>query len=148
MTAYEEVEARFGPEVMRTVERHIMLAVIDRLWVEHLTEMDDLREGVGLQAYAQKDPLVVYRTEGFRMFQSLIAHIQHDVVHTIYRVQPVVAQQPVRTRVTEEATLNRGEDGNQPTRKRKIGANDPCWCGSGKKFKRCHGAPVQRTPVA
>jgi preprotein translocase subunit SecA len=144
MRAYDEVETRFGPEVMRTVERHIMLAVIDRLWVEHLTAMDDLREGVGLQAYGQKDPLVVYKTEGYQMFQALLDHIQHDVVHTIYRVQPVVAQQPVRTRVTEEATLNRGEDGNQPARKRKIGANDPCWCGSGKKYKRCHGAPVSR----
>ncbi|MFL5761771.1 MAG: preprotein translocase subunit SecA [Thermomicrobiales bacterium] len=143
--AYDEVEARFGSEVMRTVERHIMLAVIDRLWVEHLTAMDDLREGVGLQAYGQKDPLVVYKTEGYEMFQTLLDHIQHDVVHTIYRVQPVVAQQPVRTRVTEEATLNRGEDGNQPARRRKIGANDPCWCGSGKKFKRCHGAPVVKT---
>jgi preprotein translocase subunit SecA len=145
MRAYDEVETRFGPEVMRTVERHIMLAVIDRLWVEHLTAMDDLREGVGLQAYGQKDPLVVYKTEGYEMFQTLLVHVQHDVVHTIYRVQPVVAQQPVRTRVTEEATLNRGEDGNQPARKRKIGANDPCWCGSGKKYKRCHGAPVART---
>jgi len=145
MRAYEEVEQRFGTETMRTVERHIMLAVIDRLWVEHLTAMDDLREGVGLQAYGQKDPLVVYKTEGYQMFQTLLEHIQHDVVHTIYRVQPVVAQQPVRTRVTEEATLNRGEEGgNQPARKRKIGANDPCWCGSGKKYKRCHGAPVSR----
>jgi preprotein translocase subunit SecA len=147
ISAYGEVETKFGPDVMRTVERHIMLAVIDRLWVEHLTEMDDLREGVGLQAYAQKDPLVVYKTEGYRMFQLLLEHIQHDVVHTMYRVQPVVAQQPVRTRVTEESTTNRDEDGNQPARKRKIGANDPCWCGSGKKFKRCHGAPVQRTPT-
>jgi preprotein translocase subunit SecA len=148
MRAYEEVETRFGSETMRTVERHIMLAVIDRLWVEHLTAMDDLREGVGLQAYGQKDPLVVYKTEGYQMFQTLLEHIQHDVVHTIYRVQPVVAQQPVRTRVTEEATLNRGEDNsNQPARKRKIGANDPCWCGSGKKYKRCHGAPVPR-PVS
>jgi preprotein translocase subunit SecA len=146
--AYSEVESKFGAETMRKVERQIMLAVIDRLWVEHLTEMDDLREGVGLQAYAQKDPLVVYKTEGYRMFQLLLDHIQHDVVHTIYRVQPVVAQQPVRTRVTEGAITNRGEeDGNQPARKRKIGANDPCPCGSGKKYKRCHGAPVQRTPA-
>ena len=67
---------------MRKVERQIMLAVMDRLWVEHLTEMDDLREGVGLQAYGQRDPLVVYKTEGYRMFQQLLDHIQHDVVHT------------------------------------------------------------------
>ncbi len=145
--AYQEVEARFGPDVMRTVERHILLAVIDRLWVEHLTAMDDLREGVGLQAYGQKDPLVVYKTEGYRMFQLLVEHIQHDVVHTMYRVQPVVAQQPVRTKVTEEGTMNRGEGANGPLRKRKLGANDPCWCGSGKKYKRCHGAVPSRAAV-
>ena len=92
----------FGPEIMRKVERHIMLAVIDSLWVEHLTEMDDLREGVGLQAYGQRDPLVVYKTEGYRMFEQLLDNIQHDVVHAIYRVQPVAAQQPVRTRITED----------------------------------------------
>jgi preprotein translocase subunit SecA len=146
--AYQEVEARFGPEIMRAVERHVMLSIIDKLWVQHLTEMDDLREGVGLQAYGQKDPLVVYRTEGYRMFGLLMGHIQHDVVHTIFRVQPAVAQQPVRTRITDEqGTTNRGEEStaNQPVQnKKKIGANDPCWCGSGKKFKRCHGAPAAK----
>jgi preprotein translocase subunit SecA len=140
--AYEEVEGRFGPETMRTVERHILLAVIDRLWVEHLTAMDDLREGVGLQAYGQRDPLVVYKTEGFKMFSRLQENIQHDLVHTIYRVQPVVAEQPVRTRVTEEnLTTNRDEASNGPVRKKKIGPNDKCFCGSGKKYKFCHGAP-------
>ncbi len=145
---YEKVEARFGPETMRDVERHILLAVIDRLWVEHLTEMDDLREGVGLQAYGQKDPLVVYKTEGYNMYQQLLRNIQHDVAYTIYRVQPVIAQQPVRTRVTEEAMATNREDGQRsPRRKRKIGANDPCWCGSGKKYKRCHGAVTSRAAV-
>ena len=143
-TAYSEVETRFGPDTMRTVERHIMLAVIDRLWVEHLTAMDDLREGVGLQAYGQRDPLVVYKTEGYKMFQRLLDNIQHDVVHTMYRVQPVVAEQPVRTRLTEEATTNRAPDGNSPARKKKIGPNDKCPCGSGKKYKFCHGAPAAR----
>jgi preprotein translocase subunit SecA len=146
--AYEEVEARFGPELMRTVERRVLLSVIDRLWVEHLTAMDDLREGVGLQAYGQRDPLVVYKTEGFRMFELLLAHIQHDTVHTLFRVQPAVAQQPTRTRITEEATTtNIGEDAKTPRRSKKIGANAPCWCGSGKKYKRCHGAVGARTAV-
>ena len=77
--AYAEVEDRFGEDAMRQVERHIMLAVIDRLWVEHLTAMDDLREGVGLQAYGQRDPLIVYKTEGYKMFQRLLEHVQHDV---------------------------------------------------------------------
>ncbi len=145
--AYADVEARFGSDTMRTVERHILLAVIDRLWVEHLTAMDELREGVGLQAYGQRDPLVVYKTEGYRMFGLLTEHIQHDVVHTIYRVQPVVAQQPVRTRLTEEVTTNRGAEATGPRQRRKVGANEPCPCGSGKKYKRCHGAPVARAAV-
>jgi preprotein translocase subunit SecA len=138
--AYAEVESRFGPEAMRQVERHIMLAVIDRLWVEHLTSMDDLREGVGLQAYGQRDPLVVYKTEGYKMFQRLLDNIQHDVVHTLFRVQPAVAQQPIRTRVTQEVTTNRAENGaSSPTKRRKVGVNEPCPCGSGKKYKHCHG---------
>ena len=153
--AYGEVEARFGPETMRKVERHVMLATIDKLWVEHLTAMDELREGVGLQAYGQKDPLVVYKTQGYDLFQALIAHIQHDVARTIFRVQPAVAQQPVRTAVTDEAaaaTTNRnGANGNgnghTPRRTNRVGANDPCWCGSGKKYKRCHGAPVAKALV-
>jgi preprotein translocase subunit SecA len=125
-----------------------MLSIIDKLWVQHLTEMDDLREGVGLQAYGQKDPLVVYRTESFRMFGMLLDHIQHDVVHTIFRVQPAVAQQPVRTRITEQqGQTNLGpQNGNQPARgAKKVGANDPCPCGSGKKFKHCHGAASRKT---
>ncbi|MEZ4505849.1 MAG: preprotein translocase subunit SecA [Thermomicrobiales bacterium] len=102
--AYQEVEDRFGPEAMRQVERHVLLSVIDRLWVEHLTAMDELREGVGLQAYGQKDPLVVYKTEGYRMFGTLTDHIRHDTVHTIFRVKPAIVEQPVQTRITEEAT--------------------------------------------
>jgi preprotein translocase subunit SecA len=148
---YGEVETRFGEDVMRKVERHVMLTIIDKLWVEHLTAMDELREGVGLQAYAQKDPLVVYKTQGYEFFQQLLANIQHDVVHTIFRVQPVVAQQPVRTRVTDEADKPQGaaEAGNgaKPRKSRKIGVNEPCPCGSGKKFKHCHGARAGRTLV-
>jgi preprotein translocase subunit SecA len=145
--AYTEVENRFGAEAMRQVERHIMLAVIDRLWVEHLTAMDDLREGVGLQAYGQRDPLVVYKTEGYRMFQRLLDNIQHDVVHTMFRVQPAVAQQPVRTRVTQEATTNRDNGASAPTKKRKIGVNELCPCGSGKKYKHCHGRVASKSLV-
>jgi preprotein translocase subunit SecA len=145
---YDEVETRFTPEVMRKVERHVMLTIIDKLWVEHLTAMDELREGVGLQAYAQKDPLVVYKTQGYEYFQQLLASIQHDVVHTIFRVQPVIAQQPVRTRVTDESDKSHGAgdgDGNGavPRKSRKVGVNDPCPCGSGKKYKHCHGAKTK-----
>src|SRR5680860_599578 len=106
--AYVEVEERFSSDTMRQVERHILLSVIDRLWVEHLTAMDELREGVGLQAYGQRDPLVVYKTEGYRMYGRLLENIRHDVVHTMYRVQPAIAEQPVRTRITEKAETNFG----------------------------------------
>jgi preprotein translocase subunit SecA len=136
---------------MRKIERHVMLTIIDKLWVEHLTAMDELREGVGLQAYAQKDPLVVYKTEGYEFFQQLLGNIQHDVVHTISRVQPVVAQQPVRTQVTDESDTVQAGDGNGKVatarKSRKVGVNEPCPCGSGKKFKHCHGAPRARLTV-
>src|SRR5581483_1895004 len=149
---YRQVEALFGPEIMRKVERHVMLAVIDKLWVEHLTAMDELREGVGLQAYGQQDPLVVYKTQGFKYFQQLLDNIQHDVAYAMFRVQPVVAQQPVRTQLTEEAAnpSSGGADGgngaHKPRKSRKVGVNDPCPCGSGKKYKHCHGA-AQKTLV-
>ncbi|MDQ3095646.1 MAG: preprotein translocase subunit SecA, partial [Actinomycetota bacterium] len=148
LRAYEEVEARFGPEVMRKVERQVMLAVMDRLWIEHLTAMDDLREGVGLQAYGQRDPLVVYKTEGYRMYQQLLDNIRHDVVHTMFRVQPAVAEQPIRTEMTREVTTNReSENGASPARSKKVRPNDKCYCGSGKKYKFCHGAPVAKSLV-
>lgn len=150
---YGEVETRFGVEVMRKIERHVMLTIIDKLWVEHLTAMDELREGVGLQAYAQKDPLMVYKTQGYEYFQQLLAGIQHDVVHTTFRVQPAIAQQPVRTQVIAESDQSptapdATENGAAPVRKsRKVGVNEPCPCGSGKKYKHCHGAPVSRSLV-
>jgi preprotein translocase subunit SecA len=166
---YDKVEARFGAETMRKVERQVLLTIIDKLWVQHLTDMDELREGVNLQAYGQRDPLVVYKTEGFRLYNELLANIAHDVAHTIYRVQPAAAQQPVRTAVTDEhgnapsvpnpnggngagAGAGAGGGGNgraaqAPRRARKVGANDPCPCGSGKKFKHCHGAVAAKTLV-
>jgi preprotein translocase subunit SecA len=144
--AYQEVEDRFGPEPMRQVERHVLLSVIDRLWVEHLTAMDELREGVGLQAYGQKDPLVVYKTEGYRMYAQLTDHIRHDTVHTIFRVKPAIAEQPVQTRITEESTTtNRSDEAPKPqAARKKVGANAPCPCGSGKKYKHCHGKAGKR----
>jgi preprotein translocase subunit SecA len=111
--------------------------------------MDDLREGVGLQAYGQRDPLVVYKTQGYRMFGQLQEHIQHDVVKTMFRVQPAVAEQPVQTRMSQEVTTNRDADASkQPARSRKIGPNDKCFCGSGKKYKFCHGSPAAKNKIA
>jgi len=138
---YEAKERDTGEEMMRYLERAVMLSVIDKLWREHLTIMDDMRQGIGLQAYAQKDPLVAYKKEGFDMFEQLLANIEYDTAHKIFfaNIQraPVVAQP--RTMVT-----NQESDGKpQAAKKRaKIGRNEPCWCGSGKKFKNCHGAPA------
>ena len=152
--AFDELEEQFGSETMRTVERRVLLAVIDKLWVEHLTAMDELRQGVGLQAYGQRDPLVVYKTEGFRMFNNLQNNIRHDVVRSMYRVKPIIAQQPVQTRVTEqETTTNAPQEesaGSSTVRRKgkKIRPNEPCPCGSGKKYKHCHGAAARRNQAS
>ncbi len=147
MAALDRVADRFPEGVMPKVERQVLLSVIDKLWVDHLTTMDDLRQGVGLQAYGQKDPLVVYKTEGYRMFNQLQENIQRDVVRAIYRVQPVQAQQPVQTRMTAaNLTTNAAVDTStsQQRKATKIRPNQPCPCGSGKKYKFCHGAPGAR----
>jgi preprotein translocase subunit SecA len=154
--AFDALEEQFGEETMRTIERRVLLAVIDKLWVDHLTQMDELRQGVGLQAYGQRDPLVVYKTEGFRTFAQLQRNIQHDLVRSIYRVQPVIAQQPVRTAITEKETSTNAPQeveasGTVRRKGKKVRPNEPCPCGSGKKYKHCHGATARRnqaTPVA
>ncbi len=154
--AFDALEEQFGEESMRAVERRVLLAVIDKLWVDHLTQMDELRQGVGLQAYGQRDPLVVYKTEGFRMFGQLQRNIQHDLVRSIFRVQPVMAQQPVQTAMTEKETSTNAPqeveaNGTVRRKGKKVRPNEPCPCGSGKKYKHCHGAPARRgqaNPVA
>ncbi len=151
--AYDKVHARFPANTMEKVERQVLLMVIDKLWVEHLTTMDELRGGVGLQAYGQKDPLVVYKTEGYRLFNLLLESIQHDVVRSIFRVQPVVAQQPVQTSISAaQTTTNAAQDepdSRTPRKVTKVRPNELCPCGSGKKYKHCHGsAKVKQTASA
>lgn len=150
--AYEEVASRFAPDMLAKVERSVLLMVIDKLWVEHLTTMDDLRQGVGLQAYGQKDPLVVYKTEGYRLFNELLQKIQHDAVRAIFRVQPAVATQPVQTSISSaETSTNAAQDepdARTPRRVKKTGPNEPCPCGSGKKYKHCHGSPASKRAQA
>ena len=143
-TAYDQKEEKLGEELMRQVERLVFLSTADRLWIDHLTSMDEMRQGIGLQAYAQKDPLIAYKTEGYRMFQSLLVNLRHDITHQIYHVEIV---RPMRPRAMDEAVANRSDDGEERRPKRapaktqqKIGRNDPCFCGSGKKYKNCHGA--------
>jgi len=128
---YEKKEKELGEESMRLLERLVMLRTLDNLWIDHLTMMEHTRQGIGLQAVAQSDPLVAYKKEGHALFQSLLANIQHDLVHTIYHVNLVKkeAATPLTAASHHEAV---------PAGK-KVGRNDPCPCGSGKKYKRCCG---------
>jgi preprotein translocase subunit SecA len=122
---YNQREQELGPDNMRIAERLVMLRVVDRLWMEHLTAMEHLRQGIGLHAVGQREPLVVYKKEGHAYFQALLASIQHDVAHSIYHVG-LAKQAPQKKK---EAV---------PVGKR-AGRNDPCPCGSGKKYKHCCG---------
>ncbi len=135
---YDEKEASMGAENMRQLERLVMLRDVDSRWVRHLTDLDELREGIGLRAFAQVDPLIAYKKEAHQMYQELLASISQDIVHAIYHAQLMVmpAAIPVQRMQT-----NRSDGGGQPQPVRsakQIGRNDPCWCGSGKKYKQCH----------
>jgi preprotein translocase subunit SecA len=187
--AYDDKEEALGPDVMRALERLVMLRTIDTLWVEHLTAMDEMRQGVGLAAYGQSDPLVVYKREAHDMWEQLKANIRNRVTRSIYHVELAAPAQPTPpptvTVATQPAVAATGTDGaapagngapaqlsgddraqravssalgvkapprnlrtNQPVEgggstvvaTQKIGRNEPCHCGSGKKYKKCHGA--------
>ena len=121
-----------------------MLRTIDSLWVQHLTSMEHLRQGIGLQAFGQRDPLVMFKREGHEMFQDLLARIQTDIVHTIFRANLDNKRNASKTpNRTVETPISRvaGRQGpvNTMAGGNKIGRNNPCPCGSGKKYKRCHG---------
>jgi preprotein translocase subunit SecA len=150
---------------MRQVERLLMMRTIDSLWVDHLTAMDEMRQGIGLQAYGQTDPLVAYKREAHDMYDQLLANIRRQVTHSIYHVEVTQRPaQPARAPVTVEGRgAEAAPDGNgaaQPAtaavaaaagaaaggarapvtaKSQKIGRNEPCPCGSGKKYKKCHG---------
>jgi len=143
---YEQKEKDLGPDMMRTLERVVMLRTIDSLWVDHLTAIENMRQGIGLQRAGQQDPLVAYKREGHNLFQGLLEAIQHDVVHLIYRVNIVRKEAPQgqATAVPKAmpAAVQSGGDGSKKRLKvkgKKIGRNDPCPCGSGKKYKHCCG---------
>jgi preprotein translocase subunit SecA len=185
LAAYDRREGEFGDEIMRQLERAILLQIIDNRWREHLYEMDYLREGIHLRGFAQIDPLVAYKNEGFAMFEALMHSIWEEFARLIFHVEVEVApraqqefaaaQQPVNVdysgggpdqpsalgqaavataagpgaAATGQAVGSTDGAGNgapaeQETvvksDREKIGRNDPCWCGSGKKYKKCHGA--------
>ena len=138
---YEAKEAEFPePEALRELERVILLKVIDRKWMDHIDDMDQLRQGIGLQAYGQKDPLVEYKMSGFDMFDDMIANIQEDTVRLLFHVR--IEQKVEREQVAKVTGTNK-DDSVAATPKRretaKVYPNDPCPCGSGKKYKQCCG---------
>ncbi len=136
---YDRREVLFGVENMRELEKVVMLKVVDAKWMDHLDAMDMLRQGIGLRAYGQKDPLIEYKIEAFDMFGQMIEHIQEDIVRYIYRVN-IVTQAEDRL---AQATTSHGDEAapNEPVRaKDTVGRNELCPCGSGKKYKKCCGA--------
>lgn len=141
---YEQREESITPGIMRELENLVMLKVVDSHWMQHLDAMDMLREGVGLRAYGQRDPLVEYKLEAYDMFQAMIDAIQDDVVRYMYRVN-VVTQPKVEDRL-QNATVNNPSGDSEADAKKpvvkgeEIGRNDPCPCGSGKKYKNCCGS--------
>ncbi|MGH2740383.1 MAG: preprotein translocase subunit SecA [Actinomycetota bacterium] len=145
VAAYEAREEQLGAQVMRELERMVMLSVIDNKWREHLYEMDYLEEGIHLRAYGQRDPLIEYQNEGHHMFEQMKASIVEEFVRYIYRIELVRQDEPARPRPQrliashgQEAAQQAGGGGAMASQK--IPRNAPCPCGSGKKYKKCHGA--------
>jgi preprotein translocase subunit SecA len=145
--AYIERENLFGADNLRQLERYIMLNTVDNLWKDHLLSMDHLKEGIGLRGYAQQNPLLVYKKEGFDLFQDLIERIKEETLNILFRVQlaqPESLEQMQKPAEKELVYSGGGAEGpakKKPTRRdpHKVGRNDPCPCGSGKKYKKCHG---------
>ena len=169
LEAYDEREQALGPELAREVERYMILQIVDQRWREHLEAMDYMREGVHLRAFAQKDPLVEYRGEGHTMFEELSQAIRQEVVFTLFHIAVTVEEPALEPMQAREGSLHYEHETSagadviaaaggaatalaappassafaQPqavNEHKDIGRNDPCWCGSGKKFKKCHGA--------
>lgn len=159
---YEAREKEFTPEIMRNIEKSIYLHIIDTLWIDHLDAIDNLREGIGLRAYGQVEPLVEYKKESYRMFQQFLAGIRSEIVNMIFKIKIQANEAPVEqeSRLTkaaekavesgvpaksENASIMKRESSSQAEKNQtvlknnKVGRNDPCPCGSGKKYKKCCG---------
>jgi len=139
---YEAREASFTPAIMRELERVVMLRVVDEYWMDNIDAMDDLKQGIGLRAYGQHDPVIAYKEEGYEMFQAMITAIREETVRRMFLVQVRTNQEVKRERVAKEtgtAAATKSEVKKQPVRNaaKKVGPNDPCPCGSGKKYKKC-----------
>jgi preprotein translocase subunit SecA len=142
---YQIREAAIGSEECRQLERLVMLQTVDNLWKDHLLSMDHLKEGIGLRGYAQQNPLIVYKKEGYEMFHDMIERIKDETLGILFRIQIVEPEKMDDYRQPRQQQLffSGGGEGEpkKPTRRasRKIGRNAPCPCGSGKKYKKCCG---------
>ena len=141
LATYERKEAAYTPATMRELERVVMLRVVDEYWMDNIDAMDDLKQGIGLRAYAQHDPVIAYKEEGFEMFQAMISAIREETIRRLFLVQLRTNQEVKRQKVAKETAAIGTADSivkKQPVRKdKKAGPNDPCPCGSGKKYKKC-----------
>lgn len=142
---YEIKEAEIGEERIREVERTILLRVVDNHWIDHIDAMDDLKQGIGLRAIGQQDPVMAYKMEGFDMFDEMITNIQEETVKAMYHV--TIQTETERKAVAKIVNVSGTGDGTttkKPAKSdKKVGRNDPCPCGSGKKYKKCHGANIE-----
>ena len=137
---YEAKEAALTPAIMREVERVVMLRVVDEYWMDNIDAMDDLKQGIGLRAYGQHDPVIAYKEEGFQMFEAMIAAIREETIRRLFLAQVTPRTEVKREKVAKEVGTNAEPTvKKQPVRKAptKVGPNDPCPCGSGKKYKKC-----------
>ncbi len=141
--AYEHKERDAGPEVMRYIEKMLFLQVIDTQWKDHLLGIDHVKEGVGLRGYAQRDPLVEYKKEAFALFEDMSGRINVEILSRLFKIQVRKEEPQIRAKAQDRLVYNRGDSvgPSQPVhREKKVGRNDPCPCGSGKKYKKCCGA--------
>ena len=147
---WSQRKSYFGENIGNDIIAYAIIETLDPLWVDHLTALDDLRDGVRLRGYAQKDPLIEYRKEGFEMFQNLMAKFEQNLARMLFRLEPTATPVSVPTNATEgrgelmtdspevSATSTTASSSNPVVNSSTLGRNDPCWCGSGKKFKKCH----------
>ncbi len=146
LNLYETKENEIGQELMREIERVVLLRAVDEKWMDHIDAMDQLRYGIGLRAYGQRDPVVEYKFEGFQMFEEMVKNIQEDALKMILRVKVNRDQEVKREKVSEPLTASHGDASAGAAQRKpvtkiaKAGRNDPCPCGSGKKYKKCCGA--------
>ncbi len=143
LDTYEKKETQYGEATMRELERVVMLRVVDEYWMDNIDAMDDLKQGIGLRAYGQHDPVIAYKEEGYQMFEAMVTAIREETLRRLFLVQVRPAQQVKRVKVAKETGAVGSADSvvkKQPVRKtaaEKTGPNDPCPCGSGKKYKKC-----------